>query len=54
MGSVNFDYTKAIGFINQHEIDSMQAYVEQAHKMIHEKTGLGNDFLGWVDRKSVV
>ena len=27
----------------------MQSYVDQAHKMIHEKTGLGNDFLGWVD-----
>ena len=49
MGSVKFDYSKTIGFISQHEIDCMQAYVDQAHKMIHEKTGLGNDFLGWVD-----
>ena len=49
MGSVKFDYSKVIGFINQHEIDCMQSYVDQAHKMIHEKTGLGNDFLGWVD-----
>ena len=49
MGSIKFDYSKAIGFISQHEIDCMQAYVDQAHKMIHEKTGLGNDFLGWVE-----
>ena len=49
MGSVKFDYSKAIGFISQKEIDCMQVYVDQAHKMIHEKTGLGNDFLGWVD-----
>ena len=49
MGSVKFDYSKVIGFIKQHEIDCMQSYVDQAHKMIHEKTGLGNDFLGWVD-----
>ena len=49
MRKIKFDYSKAIGFINQHEVDSMQAYVDQAHKMIHEKTGLGNDFLGWVD-----
>ena len=40
MENVRFDYSKALGFINQHEIDSMQAYVDQAHKMIHEKTGL--------------
>ncbi len=44
MGSVKFDYSKVIGFIKQHEIDCMQSYVDQAHKMIHEKTGLGNDF----------
>ena len=49
MRKIKFDYSKAIGFINQHEVDSMQAYVDQAHKMIHEKIGLGNDFLGWVD-----
>ena len=49
MGSVKFDYSKVIGFIKQHEIDCMQSYVDQAHKMIHEKTGLGNDFLGWVN-----
>ena len=42
MGSIKFDYSKAIGFISQHEIDCMQSYVDQAHKMIHEKTGLGN------------
>ena len=49
MGNIKFDYSKAIGFINQHEVDCMQAYVNEAHKMIHEKTGLGNDFLGWVE-----
>ena len=26
-----------------------QAEVSRIHKMIHEKTGKGNDFLGWVD-----
>ncbi|MEG1310711.1 MAG: glucose-6-phosphate isomerase [Romboutsia sp.] len=49
MGNIKFDYSKAIGFLNQHEIDSMQSYVDVAHKMVHEKTGLGNSFLGWVD-----
>lgn len=49
MGSVKFDYSKAIGFFNQQEIECMQSYVDVAHKMVHEKTGLGNDFLGWVE-----
>src|SRR5699024_12329714 len=36
-------------FPTRRSSDLMQAYVDQAHKMIHEKTGLGNDFLGWVE-----
>lgn len=31
------------------EPESLQKKVNVVHKMIHEKTGLGNDFLGWVD-----
>ncbi len=49
MGTIKFDYSKALGFFKQHEIDCMQTYVDAAHRMIHEKTGLGNDFLGWVE-----
>ena len=49
MGNVKFDYSKAIGFFSQHELDCMQSFVDAAHTMVHEKTGLGNDFLGWVD-----
>ena len=33
-------------------VESMDSYKEQVasiHDMIHNKTGLGNDFLGWVD-----
>lgn len=49
MSNINFDYSKALGFIGQHEIDNMAEYVKSAHDMIHNKTGAGNDFLGWVD-----
>ncbi len=49
MNKIQFDYSKAIGFLNNHEIECMQTYVDAAHKMVHEKTGLGNDFLGWVE-----
>ena len=49
MEKIRFDYTKALKFINHNEIKSMQPYVDVAHNMIHEKTGLGNDFLGWVE-----
>lgn len=36
------------GFIMDHELCGMQAQVETAHRTLHEKTGLGNDFLGWL------
>ncbi len=29
--------------------ESLQDRVNEIHKMIHEKTGKGNDFLGWLD-----
>lgn len=49
MEKIKFDYSKAVGFINEYEVDAMQPYINVAHDMIHNKTGLGNDFLGWVD-----
>lgn len=46
---ISFDYKKAIGFFSQDNIDSMQGSVNDAHYMLHNKTGLGNEFLGWID-----
>ena len=49
MNCVKFDYKKALPFINQVEIDNMAEFVSVAHSMLHNKTGAGNDFLGWLD-----
>ena len=49
MNKLNLDYSKVLGFLDKSEIDAMQPYVTVAHNAIHEKTGLGNDFLGWVN-----
>ncbi|MBP3918845.1 MAG: glucose-6-phosphate isomerase [Clostridia bacterium] len=37
------------GFVNDHELSAMEGAVCSAHEKIWNKTGLGNDFLGWVD-----
>lgn len=37
------------GFVKEHELKAMQAQVSAAHKLLSDKSGLGNDFLGWVD-----
>ena len=49
MNKINFNYSKALDFFSKDEVDALQPYVDLAHQMLHEKTGLGNDFLGWVD-----
>ncbi len=44
---LNDKYVK--GFISSDEIKAMAPAVENAHKMVAEKSGEGADFLGWVD-----
>lgn len=36
-------------FMNDAELDNLGVFIPAVHNMIHEKTGAGNDFLGWVD-----
>ncbi|GMK46661.1 MULTISPECIES: glucose-6-phosphate isomerase [Paenibacillus] len=47
--TVKFDYTKALGFIGQHEIDNLSEQVRIAHEQLHNGTGAGSDYLGWID-----
>ena len=49
MAKLNLDYSKVLGFLDKSEIDAMQPYVTVAHNSLHERTGLGNDFLGWIN-----
>jgi len=49
MGHIKFDYSKALSFFGKHEVTYMQAAVEAAHNQLHQKTGAGNDYLGWID-----
>lgn len=46
---VCFDYSKATGFISAEELENMKASVMCAREVLTEKTGAGNDFLGWID-----
>lgn len=47
--SIKFDYSKALAFVNEHEIEQLDYLVQSAHYMLHEKTGAGNEYVGWVD-----
>lgn len=47
MDKITFDYSNA--GIKDEEIKNSVWHLEKAHKMLHDKTGAGNDFLGWLD-----
>ena len=49
MTHVRFDYSKALTFFGEHELTYLRDAVKVAHHSLHEKTGAGNDFLGWID-----
>lgn len=49
MNKIKFDYSKALAFFSEHELDYLSDFVKCAHHSIHEKTGQGNEYLGWVD-----
>lgn len=49
MECLRFDYSKSLDFINNNEIIYLENIVYDAHQMLHEKSGAGKEYLGWVD-----
>ncbi len=49
MGKVTFDYSKAASFVGDNEVESMKKLALDAKEVLVNKTGAGNDFLGWID-----
>lgn len=47
--AINFTEKYAKDFLREGDLTGLQAQVTAAHEMLHAGTGLGNDFLGWVD-----
>ncbi|CAM4398045.1 glucose-6-phosphate isomerase [Paenibacillus endophyticus] len=47
--AITFDYSNALSFVQQHEIDYFGDFVNVAHRKLHEKEGPGSDYLGWVN-----
>ena len=48
MPHITFDYSKALSFFDQHEVDYLQSQVTAVDKDLRNGTGAGNDFTGWV------
>lgn len=49
---IEIEITNLHKAVNLDEIKACQAQVSKCHKALHDKTGAGNDYLGWLDLPS--
>lgn len=49
MSKLSFDYSKALEFVSQEEIDNFENTVNLAKETLINKKGAGSDFLSWID-----
>lgn len=47
MSKITLDYSKTN--VQPDELEYLAGQIKVAHDMLHEQTGAGNDFLGWID-----
>ena len=50
MSSVKLNTKYLANYVNPDELTGIRHQVEASAKMLHEKNGLGSDFLGWLTR----
>ena len=48
MSSVKLNTKYLANYVNPDELTGIRHQVEASAKMLHEKSGLGSDFLGWM------
>lgn len=44
---IQLDFSNAM--LSENEYKGLKPFVAKAHEMLHQGTGLGNDYIGWVD-----
>lgn len=49
MKGIELDFSGVLDFVSEDEIKALEPYIKTSHDLLHEKTGVGNDFLGWID-----
>ncbi|MEG1255818.1 glucose-6-phosphate isomerase [Clostridium sp.] len=47
--AINLGLRNLGGFVSESQINNLNPMVAAAHKVLHDKSGAGNDFLGWMD-----
>ncbi|MGL4992903.1 MAG: glucose-6-phosphate isomerase [Bacteroidales bacterium] len=54
MKKIALDLKNSFGFISKEDVNSYEVAVSGAMKMLHEGSGRGNDFLGWLNLPSSI
>ncbi len=49
MTHIQFDYSNTTSFIDQEKLADFQSKVNSIHEQMHHKTGVGSDYLGWLN-----
>ncbi len=47
---ISLDYNNAL--VNENEIKNILPFLKESHRLLHEKIGPGNNYLGWLDLPS--
>jgi glucose-6-phosphate isomerase len=51
---ISLDYSKTLGFVSQADIDAQAALAKKSNETLHNGSGKGNDFLGWLNLPSSI
>lgn len=54
MGTISLNFDQTLGFVSNEKITSYKDELQKHNEALHNKTGKGNDFLGWVDLPSSI
>lgn len=46
---ISLDLSKVAPYLEETELEYMEGMVRSVHEELHNRTGAGNDFLGWID-----
>lgn len=54
MGNISLNFDKTLSFVSNENINSFKEELQKHNEALHNKTGKGNDFLGWVNLPSSI
>ncbi|MDD2799663.1 MAG: glucose-6-phosphate isomerase [Bacteroidales bacterium] len=54
MGNISLNISKAFGFVSEEKVAAYESQVKACNEMLHNGSGKGNDFLGWLNLPSSI